>query len=112
MKNELIKRHLPDLDYLLQKPEVRQYKIIELDLTTARSDKLYTFYGNFLSVNVLTTEATKTTKVRINSKNNDLITLTEGKVIQGTIHKIYITNDVYGADSRAELIIGIGLKIE
>jgi len=112
MKNELINRHLPDLDYLMQKPEVRQYKVIELNLTQTRTDKLYAFYGNFLSVNGLTVEATKTTKVRINSKNNDLITLTEGNVIQGTIHKIYVTNDVYGADSKAELVIGIGFKIK
>lgn len=109
--NELIKRHLPDLDYIMKTPEARQYKVIELDLTTTRSDHPYVVYGNFISVNVLTTEADKTTKIRINSKNNDLITLTQGKVIQGTIHKIFITNSVYSADSILELIIGIGFKI-
>lgn len=108
--NELIKRHLPDLDYIMKKPEARQYKIITVDLTLAKTDQPHTIYGNFLSVNVLGTEANKYLKVRINSKNNDLITLVEGRVIEATIHKIFITNNDY-ASGTAELIIGIGVKV-
>lgn len=108
--NKLIQKYLPDYDYI-KKNKVQQYRTITVDLTTAHTDKVYRYPGNCLAVNVLGTESDKYAKVRINSKENELITLVGGRRIETTIHSIYVTNNEY-ASGEMELIIGIDFKVK
>jgi len=110
MNKTLSEKYLPDLDYFRKNPQAKQYQVLTLDLTIARTDEKREFIANFLCVNVLPTESGKATKVRINHSENDLITLKEDKVIQGTIHSIFITNSAYSSGS-IELIFGINFKV-
>jgi len=108
--NKLIEKYLPDYDYI-KKNAVKQYRTITIKLTVAHIDKVYRIPGNCLTVNTLTPETDKYAKVRINSKENELITLVEGRRIETTIHSIYITNNAY-ASGEMELVIGIDFKVK
>jgi len=107
----LVERHLQDIQYLKKNPQVKQYRTFSINLTLARTDYAYEAIGNFLSVNVLPTEANKNAWVRINEKENDLIALKQDKVIEATLYRFYITNDAY-ATGTMEIVVGIDFKVK
>ncbi|NVM56450.1 MAG: hypothetical protein HWN66_22320 [Candidatus Helarchaeota archaeon] len=111
MNKRLIDRHLKDVEYLKKNPQIEQYKVITVNLTVEHTDKCYRGMGNCLSVNVLPTDTDKWAKVRINQVENPQITLVEGRSIETTIHKIFVSNNVY-ADGEMELVIGIDFKVK
>lgn len=111
MNKRLIERHLKDVEYLKKNPQIKQYEVRIVNLTVAHTDKIYRVMGNCLSVNVLPTEADKWVKVRINQVENPQITLIEGKSIETTIFRIFVSNNAY-ASGELELVIGIDFKIK
>lgn len=108
--NYLIEKHLPDLEFIKKNPTAKQYRVETIDLTTAHADKPINEVGNCLSVNVLPTEEGKYAKVKINSLENQDITLKQGMRIETTIHTLFITNDAF-ATGNMELVIGLALKV-
>lgn len=111
MNKRLIDRHLKDVEYLKKNPQIRQYEVITIDLTIAHTDKCYRVMGNCLGVNLLPIEEGNEARVRINQIENPQITLIQARSIEATIHKIFVTNDVYTAGTM-ELVIGIDFKVK
>lgn len=92
-----------------QKRGFKNYAVLILDLTTARTDELYSVSGDILQISKTTSDTAKI-DVRFNRKQNEAIEFCKHTEVKTIFTELYISNDAQ-PDEVIELLVGINFEI-